>query len=207
MLKHGPLGGGYSFVELLVIIAVIALLLATAIPAMSEMLANMQLRGAAEAMMSGLQKARSEAVKSNQTVTFWLVSSASNSALDNSCQLSSTSPSWVVSLDDPSGACASAPSTTTAPRILQVNNVGNAASNMAVTAVNAAATATAQLSFNGLGRRPPATSATDISTIDLTSPVAGTRRLRLEISVAGATQLCDRDLPVTTPPDPKACNP
>jgi type IV fimbrial biogenesis protein FimT len=196
---------GISLLELLVAIAVLAVLLAAVMPSASEVLANLRLRAAAEAAISGIQKARSEAVKSNQTVTFWLVSSNSIAALDNSCQLSDTSSSWVVSYDDPTGACAQTPSTDTAPRIVQINATGAAVNNMAVSALNSAGTASKQVSFNGIGRHPDATVATDISTIDFTSSTSGARRLRVEISAMGGIRMCDRDLPVTTPQDPRAC--
>lgn len=205
MLKPSQFKRGFSLIELLVTIAVLAILLAAVSPSISDLMANLRLRGTAEGAMAGLQKARAEAVKSNQIVTFWLMGSVSG-ALDNSCQLSSTSGAWVVAYDDPSGACANTPSTDTAPRIVQVGNVANGNNNLSVAALNAASAGASQLSFNGYGRRQDATSATDISTIDFTSATTGTRRLRLEISPAGGIRMCDRDVPTTTPPDPKACN-
>jgi type IV fimbrial biogenesis protein FimT len=196
---------GYSMVEVLVTFAVMAVLLAAVSPSAAQLIANLRLRGAAEAAMTGLQKARSEAIKSNQIVTLWLVSSSSTAALDNSCALSSTSSSWVVSYDDPSGKCASAASTTTAPRIVQINNTGPSSSNMTVAAVDSGGNTSTQVAFNGFGRRPEAVIASDISTIDFTSSTTGSRRLRIEISSLGGVRMCDRDAPVTTPPDPKAC--
>jgi type IV fimbrial biogenesis protein FimT len=204
VLTTSALRRGYSLIEVLVTIAVLAAMLAAVTPSVSELMANLRLRGAAEAALNGIQKARSEAVKSNQIVTFWLVSANSSGVLDNSCQLSSTSSSWVVSYDDPTGACATTPSTTDLPRIVQINNAG-LAGNTSVSALNTAATASSQLSFDGFGRRPAATAATDISTIDFTSSTTGTQSLRLEISAVGGVRMCDRNAPVTVPPDPKAC--
>jgi type IV fimbrial biogenesis protein FimT len=203
MLKLRP--NGYSLVEVLVTIAVIAVLMAAITPSAAELIANLRLRGAAEATMTGLHKARSEAIKSNQIVTLWLVSANSTSALDNSCALSSTSPSWVVAYDDPSGKCASTPSTDAAPRIVQISNSGPSASNMVVAAVDSGGNASTQVAFNGYGRRPDAAAATDISIIDFTSSTTGSRRLRIEISSVGGVRMCDRDAPSTAPPDPKAC--
>jgi type IV fimbrial biogenesis protein FimT len=180
-------------------------LLAAVTPSAAELLANLRLRGAAEAAMTGLQKARSEAIKSNQIVTLWLVSANSSSALDDTCALSSISSSWVVSYDDPSGKCASAPSADTAPRIVQISATGPSASNMVVAAVDAGGNASSQVAFNGYGRRPVAAAATDISVIDFTSSTTGSRRLRIEISAVGGVRMCDRDAPISTPPDPKAC--
>ena len=204
MLKQSAPLRGYSLIELLVTIAVIAVMLAAVTPSVSELMANIRLRGAAEAALTGIQKARAEAVKSNQTVSFWLVSANSSGTLDDTCQLANTSASWVVSYDDPTTACATAPSLVYVPRIVQINNAG-AVGNLSVSALNSAGVASSQLSFDGYGRRPAALAATDISTIDFTSTTAGTRRLRVEISSVGSARMCDRDAPATVPPDPKAC--
>jgi type IV fimbrial biogenesis protein FimT len=112
----------------------------------------------------------------------------------------------VVAYDDPSGKCASAPSTTAAPRIVQINNTGPSSSNMTVEAVDVAGEAATQVAFNGYGRRPEAAATTDISIIDFTSSTTGSRKLRIEISSIGGVRMCDRDAPTnSTPPDPKAC--
>lgn len=205
MLKRQQFG--YSMIEVLVTIAVLAVLVAAITPSASEVLANMRLRGAAQAVMAGLQKARSEAVKSNQVVSFWLVSSATPAVLDDSCALSSDSASWVVAYDDPSGQCGSDPSTETAPRLVQANNAGPDSQALSVSAMAAdGVTPATQVGFDGFGRRPAATAATDISSIDITSATQGSRRLRLQISAVGSIKLCDRDAPVTVPADPSACN-
>ena len=196
---------GYSLVEVLVTIAVVAVLVAAVAPSASELMANMRLRSASESMLSGLQKARSEAVKSNQVVTFWMVSAATPTVLDNSCQLSSTSRSWVVSYDDPSSKCSSASSTTVAPRIVQLSNAGSGGNDLSVTAAATDGSAATQVSFDGFGRRPAAALAGDISTIDFVSQTSGTRALRIQISAAGNVKICDPHALVTVPPDPKAC--
>jgi type IV fimbrial biogenesis protein FimT len=196
---------GVSLVELLVAIAVLAVILAAVTPSVSDVIANMRLRSVAESTMTGLQKARTEAIKSNQNVSFWLMSQNSAGVLDNSCATSATSAAWVVSYDDPSGACDSTPSTTDAPRIVQIGSAGAGASNVAVQALNSVALDAVQVSFNGFGRHTPATAASAISSIDFTSNISGVRRLRVEISAAGSVRICDRDVTVTTPPDPRAC--
>ena len=197
---------GFTLVEALVTISIVAVLVAAVAPSASQMLANMRLRGTSESLLSGLQKARSEAVKSNQTVTLWLVTTAAG-RVDNSCRLSSTSRAWVVSYNDPSGKCGADPSTSVAPRIVQVSNGGTAGPDLSVAAYAAdGATAATQVSFDGFGRRPLATATSDISSIDISSSASGTRRLRAQISPAGNVRICDRDAPVTNPPDPRACS-
>lgn len=189
----------------MVIVAIVALLMVAVAPGMAEWIVNVRLRGAAEVAMVGLQKARAEAIKRNQVVTFWLVSPAMAAALDNSCALSSASPSWVISLDDPAGACAGTPSATVAPRIVESRGAGKAANGIDVSALSGAGAAATQVRFNGFGQRSVANPDADIRTIDFTSSTTGTRRIRIEVSTGGSVRMCDRDAPATTPPDPRAC--
>jgi type IV fimbrial biogenesis protein FimT len=196
---------GLSLIEVMVTVAIMALLMAAAVPSMGEWIANVRLRGAAEVAISGLQKARAEAIKSNQVVGFWLVSPATAVELDNTCALSSSSPSWVISLNDPTGACLGPPVINTAPGIIESHGAGKTASGTNVSALSGTNEAATQVKFNGFGRRPAATPDSDIRTIDFTSTTTGARRLRIEISTGGGVRMCDRDAPNTVPPDPKAC--
>jgi type IV fimbrial biogenesis protein FimT len=196
---------GFSLIELMVTIAIMVLLMAAVAPSMTEWIANVRLRGAAEVALTGLQRARAEAIKTNQFVSFWLVSPATASKLDNTCALSAVSPSWVISLDDPSGACASEPSATVAPLIIEAHGAGKAALGANVSALSATNAAATQVRFNGFGQRSIVSPDPDIRTIDFTSTTTGTRRLRIEVSPGGSVRLCDRDAPVLVPPDPRAC--
>lgn len=196
---------GFSLVELMVAIVIMVLLMAAVAPSMTESVANVRLRGTAEIALTGLQRARAEAIKRNQIVTFWLMSPATASKLDDTCTLSATSPSWVISLDDPSGACATEPSATVAPRIIEAHGAGKAALGATVSALNSTNASATQVRFNGFGQRIIVSPDPDIRTIDFTSTTTGTRRLRIEVSTGGSARLCDRDTPVLVPPDPKAC--
>lgn len=196
---------GFSLVELMVTIAIMVLMMAAVLPSMSDWIANMRLRGAAEAVLTGLQKTRAEAVKTNQLVSFWLVSPSNAVSLDNTCALLSTSASWVISVDDPTGACGSVPSATASPRLVEAHGAGPVAAAMNVAALNQASEAATRVRFTGFGQRPVMTPDTDIRTIDFTSTTAGTQRLRIEITSGGSARMCDRDALVTVPPDPKAC--
>jgi type IV fimbrial biogenesis protein FimT len=66
---------GFNIVELMVTVAIIALLFTFGMPTFSTWMQNSQLRASAESMMAGLQHARSEAVRLNESqgVRFSLV--------------------------------------------------------------------------------------------------------------------------------------
>lgn len=59
---------GFSLIELMVVIAILGLLLAIGIPSFATWLRNVQIRNAAESLQSGLQFARTEALRRNERV-------------------------------------------------------------------------------------------------------------------------------------------
>jgi type IV fimbrial biogenesis protein FimT len=66
-MKHTT---GFTLVELLLVLAVVGLMTAIALPAMRMHLANADIRGVAEEMRSGLELARTEAIRRNTSVQF-----------------------------------------------------------------------------------------------------------------------------------------
>ncbi len=201
--------GGFTLVELIVTMAVLGLLAMAVAPSVADWLRNTRVRGAAESMLAGLQRARSEALRSNETVTFWLVAGSDDRVVDDTCALSSAAGSWVVSRQDPVGACGTTPSPTTAPQVVESHAAGDNFAGIAVAASNAAAAAAECVRFNGFGRVVAADvlpadncrTPSQIATIDV-SHSAGSRRLRLVVSPSGSVRMCDRD---TSGTDPRAC--
>lgn len=199
--------GGFSLVELMVTLTILGFALAASMPTIGSYLRNSQIRNAAESIASGLSKARSEAVQRNQTVTFSLVSTASGNPglLDSSCALSATSASWVVSLDNPAGACNVAVSDTTAPRILAKFAQGDGAAKVAVAVMTdgcAGAEAANQIGFSGFGR--VAVGGTPLHCIQITHTQAGdSRPLQVRIAAGGTVRTCDPA--VTDANDPRKC--
>ncbi len=76
MLRPRP-QSGLTLIEMMIVIAVIALLMTTGVPSFSKWIQNRQIRTAAEAILNGLQLARSEAVKQNSDVKFELLGQSS----------------------------------------------------------------------------------------------------------------------------------
>ncbi|MBA4176327.1 MAG: prepilin-type cleavage/methylation domain-containing protein [Leptothrix sp. (in: Bacteria)] len=63
---------GFTLIELMVTVAVLAVGLALAAPSLSTQIANYRLRSAAEGVLGGLNFARAEAVRRNSNVSFTL---------------------------------------------------------------------------------------------------------------------------------------
>lgn len=177
-----------SLIELMVGIAIVAILFSLAAPSFSTWIQGTHIRTAAEAIQNGLMLARGESVRRNSTVRFQLTDT-----LNNSCALSTSGTNWVVSLDDPTGACNSAASDTTAPRIIQ-SRAGAEGSRNALVAAGQSAVV-----FNGLGRVTPVP-AGNIN-IDVTNPIGGAcvadtpagpmHCLRIMVSTGGQVRMCD----------------
>lgn len=63
---------GLSLIEILVVVAIVAILAATGIPSFNEWIQNTQIRTAAESIASGLQSARAEAIRRSTPIEFTL---------------------------------------------------------------------------------------------------------------------------------------
>jgi type IV fimbrial biogenesis protein FimT len=198
---------GVTLIELMVGLTILAFLLLSGAPSLSDWIRNTQIRAAAESMLTGLQHARAEAVRRNTPVRFQLTTT-----LANDCALSTAGKNWVVNQGadtSPEGGCGSTPSDTVPPYLLQKNVAANASAPITVAASQSAVT------FNGFGSQSDTTSPdlkVKAMTIDF-SPTGGTclkdngstRCLRIEVSAAGQARMCDRSLAGPTTVQPMAC--
>lgn len=200
-----PARYGFSLIELMVTMAILALVVMASMPSFSTWMRNTQVRTAAESLQAGLQKARAEAVRRNEPVSFWLVANAVPTVLDASCTLSTSSASWVVSINSPAGMCDSAPSNTQAPRLIDRHPRGESGSQVTVsvfaedcvTPVNSS-----QTRFNGFGQVVNPGEAIRCLLVDHISGLE-VRRLRIAISNGGSVRMCDPA--VTSDADPRKC--
>ncbi len=98
---------GLTLIELMVTVAILVLLLVGVGPSMGAWMRNTQVRNVASSMLAGLNRARNEAMRRNVPMQFSLVSlgDAAQTVMNNTCALSATGVSWVVSVRNPAGSC------------------------------------------------------------------------------------------------------
>lgn len=85
-----PTSHGFTLVELIVTLAIVAIVATIAVPSFQEMLTKNRVKGAAEAIYSDMQLARQESIKRNSVI---------------SVTFGSNSGGWCYGLDDASGSC------------------------------------------------------------------------------------------------------
>ena len=71
-MQVAPAARGFTLIELMVVVALVAILASMAAPSMREQLANFRVRSAAEAIVNGLNVARAEAARRNSPAAFTL---------------------------------------------------------------------------------------------------------------------------------------
>lgn len=178
MLKSGS-ARGFTLIEMMVAIALLAFLLLITYPGFVTMLANLRVRAVADGVLSGLQYARTEALKRNMEITF---------RFD---PVSGVGGGWQVLLPD-----------------LTVIQQKSAADGGAVEAMVAGGNVDIVFDNLGrriLPASPPAVVAIDITNpgVDNCEGAGGSIRcLRVTVAVGGEVRLCDPRRPAG---DPQAC--
>lgn len=190
-------------IELMVTIAVLALLMMAVGPSIGAWVNNTRIRNVAQSIQAGMQRARLEAVRRNQPVRFTLVSLADSAVMDDGCVASGNGVSWVVSFNDPAGKCSQAASDTTDPMIVEKFAGGVGGRTVAVNALLADLSASAStITFDGFGRVSNA-GPIGVVNVDDVNPGNDYRALRLTIGTGGTVRMCEPK--VTSISDPRHC--
>jgi type IV fimbrial biogenesis protein FimT len=182
----------FTLIELMVALAIVALLLLLGMPSFTTFLRNSEIRSTSETLVNGLRAASAEAANRNRKVTFELATATG-----------STWRFWVLEDDG------------VTKNEIQKYAQEEAGPNSKITLTPAGPLT---VTFNGLGRVDidPANPDNHIRLIDIDSLVAGDARpLRIIVDdpnppAAGkprGLRLCDPDPALTAivPPDPRSC--
>ena len=189
---------GFTLVELMVTITLMALLLGLAAPAFSEWTRNAQVRTVSDTLQNGARLAQTEAMRRNRQMVFFL----SN---DQGCTATTAAAAngafWAIrSVPLLAGETA---------ETVQCGNLSDVAAGINISGPTA-------ICFNSMGRQvantnPGAGSATCTlassgrSSYDLSS-VSGTRPLRVLVTLGGQVRICD-PARMLSASDPDGCPP
>lgn len=168
---------GFTLVEMVIVVALLAILASFAIPSYQNMVQDSMVRNAASSIQTGIQLARGEAVKRNASVQF---------------DLRGTDSAWTVCLSPAvAGACPNPDDATT----IQSKDAGEGSSSN----VDVATSAAGPLVFNAFG---VLTSGAVTVTVENSDGTA--RELQVQVGAGGSSKVCDPALPVAGT-DPRRC--
>jgi type IV fimbrial biogenesis protein FimT len=187
---------GFTLVEMLVVLAIMAILLGLGMPSYRTYMANQKVLSTVEVFMAGLQMARAEAVKLNRRVEFLMTDDAPTPASVDTATASTTGRNWIVRalvtggntfVEGKSGAEGSGAATSAGSPIAVTGSLASITFDGFGTPVGLTTTATFDFSNTAGTCAPAATS---------NCTVAGTgtgtiRCMQLRISRGGQSRTCD----------------
>lgn len=184
---------GLTLIELMVTIALLALLLGLAAPSFREWTRNNQVRTVTDALQNGARLAQAEAVRRNRQVVFFLTNDAT---CDTDTAPADDGAFWAIR---------TVPIVTGDPvEVVQCGQLADVAAGVAIDGPTA-------ICFNSAGRQvanPTPGVGTATCTLDATgrstynvSATGAARALRVLVSLGGQVRLCDpaRTLSATAP--------
>jgi type IV fimbrial biogenesis protein FimT len=193
-----PRDRGFSLIELLVAVSVLAILMAVAMPNFTAWIRNAQVRTVADALQASIRLAQTEAQRRNQSVVLFRTT-------DASCALTATANAagmrWQIrSVPNPLMTDAA-----DGPAAIQCGTLSEAGSQVTLSGSETAAA----LCFSSDGRQTSLTNPTSIGLnctagatwyrVEPSTSHAENRALRLDVSLSGAVRMCDPNKATTAP--------
>jgi type IV fimbrial biogenesis protein FimT len=153
---------GFTIVELMIGLAIVAILVFSAVPSYTAWMQNTKIRNATESVLNGLQLARTEAIRRNVNVQFDL----------------STDSAWTIQVADATA------------EIVQQRAAAQGSNGVTRTVQPAGATRVTFSSLGRVVGVNPITAVTfDVPAANL--PAELSRELRVTVSPAGRVRMCD----------------
>lgn len=183
---------GFTLVELMISIALLAMLMALAAPSFSTWIRNTQVRTMSQTLVNGMRVAQSEAVRRNRQVVFFLTNAQPGLA----ATAAENGVNWVIRWIPLPGDTVTAAAPANEPFVEggAISEVGG----------GVGITGPAAICFNAQGRRIAATAATTgvanaVCTVDADEPLAtylleragASRPLQVTVSLGGQVRMCD----------------
>ena len=162
-----------TLVELLIAMALFALLLFLTVPSFTEWINNARVRSVTEALQNGVRLAQAEAVRRNRTVAFYLTNAEPSLA----AAAAVNGVNWGIRTVSLAGD---------APEFVRGNAIGDSSPGVTITGP-------AALCFNSAGQQVTVAAescAAAVTTFDVARPGAN-RNLRIVVSLGGRVRMCD----------------
>lgn len=169
---------GFSLIELLVALAVFALLVFIAVPGYTAWMQNTKIRNTADSLVAGLQLARSEALRRNTSVQF-VVGADSD---------------WTVTIVNPATAIQTRPT--------GQGSLGVTVTKTPPTATTITFNSLGRVAANADGSAPIAQIDLDVPPSALAA--SASRELRVTVGAGGRVRMCDPNVSDTT--DARVCS-
>lgn len=178
---------GFTLIELMIAIAILAIMLLIALPNFAIWMQNTQIRTAGEAVLNGMQLARAEAIRRNVNVELRLDPVAGV-----------VSSSWTACVAGTGPACVAG-----TPEFIQSRVAGEGSAAALVTITPAGATTVTFNSFGSVATNADGT--VTVTEIKIDSPAiaaADSRELCILVRAGGNVRMCDPQVAVT---DTRSC--
>lgn len=189
-IRHRPyFSSGFTAIEIMIVVLIMGVMLAAGVPSLTAYLTNSKIQATAQSFMSGLQQARSEAVRRNVNVSFVLTAGAVDDVAATSVV---AGKNWIV--------VAPKPDAPTENEI--INSKSSAEGSAAKVSISGGVSMVTFTSLGGTNLGAPT-----VFTFGFDGKTCGTdtRCLNVVVTPGGRTQMCDPAVASTALGDSRRC--